>query len=394
MRRAELEALTKAEVLAIARKLDIGGRSTLSKDGLIAAILKVRPQKKKTKPFASKKKAATVKQTTVTKKTIKKKATTTRKTTKTAAAMVKKSKVTKKRPAAKPVDATPEPPPMPAFAPRVPTGAPLQMPERYDRDFVGLMARDPYWLHAYWEVTPKSIEKLERKLGAAWKDHRAVLRVYSTASDAAKRDDSYDIEIPTGACNWYINAGRPDRTYQVAVGVLTRRGEFHTLAESNKVSTPRDQISDVTDEEWMVPPETFARLYEMATPEAVRAGHSSADLGILLRERLFSDWSSGMLASMGSGEQAQRGLVRGFFFTLNAELIIYGATEPNAKVTVQGRSIQLRPDGTFSLRFQLPDGTQVIDATAISKDGVFRKTITPTVRRETSATEMIGSKLG
>jgi hypothetical protein len=274
-------------------------------------------------------------------------------------------------------------------------GAPLRMPERYNRDFVGLMARDPYWLHAYWEVTEASIAKLERKLGKDWKDHRSVLRVYSSAPGEGQQRDSYDIEIPPGACNWYINAGRPERIFQVAVGVLTRRGEFHTLAESNTVTTPRDRVSDVTDEEWMIPPEVFARLYEMATPEAVRAGHSSADLGMLLRERLLFDWSSGMLASMGSGEQqAQHAKVRGFFFTLDAELIIYGATEPNAKVTIQGRPIKLRPDGTFSLRFQLPDGTQVIDATAISEDGVFRKTITPTVRRETSATEMIGSKLG
>ena len=58
-------------------------------------------------------------------------------------------------------------------------------------------------------------------------------------------------------------------------------------------------------------------------------------------------------------------------------------------MTVQGQPVQLRPDGTFSLRFQLPDGTQVIDATAESADGVFRKTITPTVRRETTSTEMI-----
>lgn len=46
----------------------------------------------------------------------------------------------------------------------------------------------------------------------------------------------------------------------------------------------------------------------------------------------------------------------GFWFNVNAELVIYGATESNASVTVGGRPIALRSDGTFSCRFALPDG--------------------------------------
>ncbi len=41
----------------------------------------------------------------------------------------------------------------------------------------------------------------------------------------------------------------------------------------------------------------------------------------------------------------------GFWLNINAELIVYGATEPGAQVTLGGRPIQLRPDGTFSCRF-------------------------------------------
>ena len=47
---------------------------------------------------------------------------------------------------------------------------------------------------------------------------------------------------------------------------------------------------------------------------------------------------------------------KGFWFNVNAELIIYGATEPTARVTLGGHEIKLRPDGTFSYRFSLPDG--------------------------------------
>jgi hypothetical protein len=59
---------------------------------------------------------------------------------------------------------------------------------------------------------------------------------------------------------------------------------------------------------------------------------------------------------------------KGFWFNVNAELIIYGATEPDARVTIGGRAIKLRPDGTFSYRFALPDGYYELPAQATSAD--------------------------
>jgi uncharacterized protein len=57
-----------------------------------------------------------------------------------------------------------------------------------------------------------------------------------------------------------------------------------------------------------------------------------------------------------------------FWFNINAELILYGATEPDATVTIGGRQIKLRPDGTFSFRFILPDGKYQLPVTAQSED--------------------------
>lgn len=61
---------------------------------------------------------------------------------------------------------------------------------------------------------------------------------------------------------------------------------------------------------------------------------------------------------------------RKFWFKVNAELIIYGATEPDAKVSIADRPIKLRSDGTFSFRFSLPDGRFQLPALAVSGDGV------------------------
>jgi hypothetical protein len=80
---------------------------------------------------------------------------------------------------------------------------------------------------------------------------------------------------------------------------------------------------------------------------------------------------------------------RKFWLWVDCELIVYGATEPDAKVTVQGRPIALRQDGTFTLRFALPDGKQVIPVKAVSADDIEERTITPIVSRETKTSNLV-----
>jgi hypothetical protein len=76
------------------------------------------------------------------------------------------------------------------------------------------------------------------------------------------------------------------------------------------------------------------------------------------------------ISSPYGGEQKPR---RDFWFNVNAELIVYGATEPTARVTIGGRPIKLRPDGTFSYRFALPDGDYGLPAEATSVDDEMRR---------------------
>jgi hypothetical protein len=431
MRREELESKSKQELLELARKADLPGRTLLSKDGLIRALL-AQSARKRAPAFTPREKPA--RRTAAAKPAARKpKAPAQAAPPKRAAGMTAKAAprpATKATPRRTDRAARPTPPdtgrervarggpfgpaseelhgaaqpPIAALpgngrpSPRAALGAPLAMPERYGRDYAVLMVRDPYWIHAYWEVTPASVEALRRKLGREWDDHRWVMRVMAFppgiepgSAEEGNGEDRYDIDLPYGTQSWYLNVARADHTYRIAIGVLTRSGVFHALVRSNAVRTPRDSYSPVTDEEWTTMPEAFRRLYESSHELGVH-GRSSAELGLLLRERLRSDWSSGMLGSMASGMLRPAAERNGFWFVLDAELIVYGATEPDAKVTVQGRPVALRPDGTFTLRFQLPDGTQVIDATAVSADSVFRKTITPTVRRETHATEMIETR--
>ena len=106
----------------------------------------------------------------------------------------------------------------------------------------------------------------------------------------------------------------------------------------------------------------------------------SLEITELIRRRLAQDVTSPSTAFGNSsfgltsptspfGGGAGEGKSKGFWFNVNAELIIYGATEPDAKVTLGGHEIKLRSDGTFSYRFALPDGKYELPAVAVSASG-------------------------
>jgi hypothetical protein len=191
-----------------------------------------------------------------------------------------------------------------------------------------------------------------------------------------------DISVNEEANNWYINVWAADHAYCVDLGLLHPDGHFEVLARSNVVTTPRDAISSVIDEEWMVVDETFDRLYKAAGADEF--GRTSESMVKYMLKRVRADVTSGGLGSMGSagGRPVEKG-PDDFWLVVNTELIVYGATEPDAKVTLQGKPLRLNLDGTFSVRFSLPDGKQVIPVKAVSSNGVHERQITPIVEKRT-----------
>ena len=69
---------------------------------------------------------------------------------------------------------------------------------------------------------------------------------------------------------------------------------------------------------------------------------------------------------------------------LNAEIIFYGGTHPDATVSIDGEQIQLQPDGTFRYHFRLPDGDWAIPIVAHSPDGTEKRSAALTLSRSTS----------
>ncbi len=264
---------------------------------------------------------------------------------------------------------------------------PAELPQNYGDNLIYFMVRDPAWAYAYWELQPHYVENARKRLGGTWDEICTILRVFDiTEKGHVTFQDLYLGGITN---HWYVNT-QPNRSYFVEIGLLHKDGRFASLAKSNPVLMPRSQMSDVLDEQWM--DIDFDKVYALSG--GFDPGKSSMEVRRMMEEKISGGISSGsgagLMSSMSSpGAKGLPAKDRKFWFWLDCEVIVYGGTEPDAKVTFQGKVIQLRPDGTFSFRFALPDGKFVFDAKAESADGIEERVITPVVQRETYRPEPV-----
>jgi hypothetical protein len=272
---------------------------------------------------------------------------------------------------------------------------PQELPGGYGKDKIVAQVRDPWWLHCHWEVVASTWNNLINRLKEMFFSAKRVLRVYDVSHinfNGKNAHRYFDVEVTQEANSWYLDTGGPGRSWVVDYGLKLANGEFITIVRSNVVTTPIDGPSWITDEEWMVPEEMFGRLYGMG----FGLGRTSP-VGKAWQERFKKALFSGVLASPGITSAAspvkKKPKERGFWLVVDCELIVYGATEPDAEVSVQGKKIKLRPDGTFTMRYALPDGKQVIPVKAISADKIEERIITPIVTRETKTSNMVKEDL-
>jgi hypothetical protein len=107
----------------------------------------------------------------------------------------------------------------------------------------------------------------------------------------------------------------------------------------------------------------------------------------LAESSLFSGVLFSGVSSWGSSWSAQPFSVRrerGFYMHVNAEIIFYGGTHPDATVWIEGKQIKINPDGTFRYHFTLGDGDFVIPIVAESPDKVEQRSATLSFSRGTA----------
>lgn len=262
--------------------------------------------------------------------------------------------------------------------------APGQQPRRVERDRLVVMVRDPYWLHAYWEITRQSIERAQSALGQHWHAARPVLRVFRLTDNGTA---SLEREVPVhgGVSHWYVEVRNPPSKFRMELGYGSPNRRFYCLARSNTVSTPPAGTSDSVDENWVDVAENADRIFAMSGGYTQRG--TSLELQELLEERLGRPMGTPMETRYGGGASQAVGGSEELPFAVDAELLVYGVSDPRAHVTLQGEPVPIRPDGTFTVRMTLPDRRQVIPVVASSPDGVEQRTIILAVERNTKVLE-------
>ncbi len=103
-----------------------------------------------------------------------------------------------------------------------------------------------------------------------------------------------------------------------------------------------------------------------------------------------TSWSSALGASW-SAQPFSQPPPRDFFMHVNAEVIFYGGTHPDARVTIAGNEVALRPDGSFRFHFVFPDGEFEIPVVATSPDGVETRRAVLRFERGTEREGDVGS---
>lgn len=251
------------------------------------------------------------------------------------------------------------------------------------RDRLVVMVRDPYWLHAYWELTQTSVDRAQAAMAQRWHGARPVLRLLRLEEDGVAVHQR-DIEIHGGVNNWYVDVADPPSHYRMEVGYLSLDGQFYPLARSNEVMTPPAGTSDAVDDNWSDVAEQADRIFAMSGGYSPRG--ASRELQELLEERLRRPLGTPMKTRFGNGAAMPQKQLQ---FAVDAEIIVYGAADRDAHVTLEGEPIQLREDGTFAVRLSMPDRRQVIPVVASSYDGVEQRTIIIAVERNTKVMEPV-----
>ena len=174
----------------------------------------------------------------------------------------------------------------------------FDIPQNYGDNKVVLMVRDPWTVFSYWEIK-KEVEENVRSIikSKGLKASKSVLRVYRVSGPDSDPvlNVTNEIELRGWATSWYIHVDETGNEWIADVGILCSNGEFFCLARSNRVRTPSNVMSEVSDQDWMCPEELYYKMFAVSGGHDV--GQSSIELAEHMERHLKKWLSSGGVTS-------------------------------------------------------------------------------------------------
>jgi hypothetical protein len=279
------------------------------------------------------------------------------------------------------------------------SGAPSQEASTH----VVFLPRDPQWGYCFWSIDAADQERA-RALGATL----LCLRLEDVTGLDGNRAHPHalmELVVNQKAHEWYLPVPVADRDYRIELGYRLTNGGWLALAMSSTARVPGHGPSEVVADAFVpfslttapaataspLPASggvTHERMYQEATRSLRWMGRGSE----LWQEGTASSTDSGSLHDSGIGlwasgrhESGAGGVLRqrSFWLVADAELIVYGATDPGASLSIGDQSVPLDEDGTFRLQVPFRDGEQVYPITAIAADGEQKRSIRLNFSRST-----------
>jgi hypothetical protein len=276
---------------------------------------------------------------------------------------------------------------------------------------VVFLPRDPQWAYVFWEISDSDRRQAQSE-GAAFLCLR-LADVTGLENGSSHPHTRQEVPVDSHSTEWYLPVPLCDRDYRVELGYKTE-SKWISLAFSSVARVPAlhpsDQILDqfvpfsleATPTAAPVQPMSMPgpnpeptdsklheRLYQSATTHfrSRRVGseilHESDSMGS--DQRGLNDSGVGLWAS-GRNESGLGGVAprqRSFWLVADAELIVYGATDPSARLTIGKEDVPLSSDGTFRIQVPFRDGEQVYAIEATAADGEQKRNITLNFERVT-----------
>lgn len=117
-------------------------------------------------------------------------------------------------------------------APAPEAAAPPPVPDDLPEGRLVLMARDPTWAFAHWEVPVERIQAMQEGL----RDPQALLRFYEKGTETP----IIDADVTVEAGSYYLRVPRPGRAYEARLVLVGSGGEVRELVRSNGAEPPAD----------------------------------------------------------------------------------------------------------------------------------------------------------
>jgi hypothetical protein len=274
------------------------------------------------------------------------------------------------------------------------------------------LPRDHQWAYCFWTISAS--DQARAQAAAAGSLCLRLADVTGLVNPEAKPHALREVIVAADAHEWFMPVPLADRDYRVELGYRLNGGGWLSLAFSAVARMPADVVAKGIAQQFEP---FFLDLGVVSAP--TNSAELSSSSGGVLHEQLYQQATGGMrlksrgseafheydfelsegatapnanLNDSGAGvwasgrNESGAGSVarpRSFWLVADAELIVYGATDPSATLTIGDQVVPLKSDGTFRLHVPFKDGQQLYPIFAVAADGDQKRSISLEFTRET-----------